>query len=65
MGKLTGPQVRVISKLSSDRWETAYSLKESRTVLESLVKKGLVKKLLMPGSFAFPRTSIGYRLVDK
>ena len=59
--KPSAAQERALSKLST-KWQCAYELKESLNVLDGLVKRGVAMVQYLPGSTAFPRTSIEYKL---
>jgi hypothetical protein len=59
---LSKSQKRAIGKLTRE-WKSSYEIQESRTVLDSLVAKGLVEVMMDLGSIAFPRINIKYRLL--
>jgi hypothetical protein len=54
-------QNRAVDKLN-DTWQSSVDLKESLTVLDALVKRGLANVRYEPGSLHFPSANILYRL---
>lgn len=62
--KLSAAEMRTLAHLSVSEWRTPYELRESRRVLDALVKKGLVdvRGRGDVGAMFSPRTTIKYRL---
>jgi len=61
--KLSQMQKLALANLNDGKWHSAYSLRISRRVLDSLVRYGLAESVNRPGSMFFPRTNIEYRLI--
>ena len=64
--ELSKSQERALIKLvNSGQWESAYSLQESLTTLDSLVHKKLAKRNIGLGAGFSPRTSISFKALVK
>jgi hypothetical protein len=55
-------QKKVFSRMDKAVWKSAYDLGASLTTLRCLTSKGFVESKSLPGSIAFPRTSILFRI---
>jgi len=63
--KITPTQFKVVSRMKSCKWLSAYQLKCSMATLNSLATKGIVEKNTPLGSMFCPQTNIQYRLLSK
>lgn len=62
---LTKLQKRCMSKLSMDKWQSAYELEENLNTLNGLHKRRLVIAKGMQGSYFYPRTNLLWKLKNK